>query len=64
MYGIDLSIRKRTGEPKRRRRTSEQLRREVAELRGRGMVPLAIADSLNVSDRRVSEILRELGQAA
>ena len=64
MYGIDLSIRKRTGQPKRRRRTSEELRRDVAELRGRGMVPLAIADTLNVSDRRVSEILRELGQAA
>ncbi len=64
MHGLDLRVKSQTGRPKRRRRTSEDLRREVAELRGRGMVPSAIADVLNVSDRRVSALLREMAQAA
>jgi hypothetical protein len=64
MHGIDLRVKTQTGRPKRRRRTSEELRREVAELRGRGMVPAAIADTLNVADRRVGAIFRELDAVA
>jgi len=48
------------GAPKRRRRTSAELREAVAGLHGRGVVPAAIADALNVSDRRVKDLLREL----
>ena len=64
MHGLDLRVRPQGQRPKRRRRTSAQLRQEVAELRGRGMVPAAIADALNVSDRRLAGLLRELGVAA
>ena len=47
-----------------RRRTTVPLRRQVAELRERGLVPTAIADVLNLSDRRVKSILREVKAAA
>lgn len=40
------------------------LRKQVADLRDRGVVPTAIADVLNISDRRVKGILRELKAAA
>jgi hypothetical protein len=40
---------------KRRRRTTPTLRAQVAALRRRGMVPSAIADTLNISDRRVAD---------
>jgi DNA-binding NarL/FixJ family response regulator len=33
------------------------LRTEVLELHGRGLVPAAIADLLNISDRRVKDFL-------
>ncbi len=64
MHGLDLRVRTQGQRPKRRRRTSEDLRREVAELRARGMVPAAIADTLNVADRRVQALLRELDAVA
>lgn len=62
-YGIDLGrkIRDET-KPSRQRRSSAQLRAEVIELHSRGVLPEAIADTLNVSDRRVKALL--LGQAA
>jgi transcriptional regulator len=41
-----------------RRRTTECLRVKVLNLHERGVVPAAIADTLNVSDRRVKEIVR------
>jgi hypothetical protein len=47
-----------------RRRTTVPLRRQVAQLREHGLVPSAIADALNLSDRRVKTILRELKAAA
>jgi hypothetical protein len=40
-------------EAKRNRRSSAELKAEVLELHGRGLVPAAIADVLNISDRRV-----------
>jgi hypothetical protein len=43
---------------KRQRRTTESLRMEILALRDRGVVPAAIADTLNLSDRRVAEILK------
>ena len=43
---------------KRARRTSETMKTKVLNLHERGVVPAAIADTLNISDRRVSEILR------
>jgi hypothetical protein len=47
-----------------KRRTTVPLRHQVADLRQRGLVPTAIADVLNLSDRRVNQILRELKTAA
>lgn len=47
--------------PKRRRQTTTALRSQVAELYDRGLVLAAIADTLNVSDRRVRELLRDAG---
>jgi len=58
-YGIDLrnvSARPKSAE-KRTRRTTETLKTKVLNLHARGVVPTAIADVLNVSDRRVKEIL-------
>jgi hypothetical protein len=43
----------------RTRATSETLRAQVLALHARGVLPAAIADTLNVSDRRVKTLLRE-----
>jgi hypothetical protein len=48
----------------RQRRTSTPLREQVLALKNRGMVRAAIADTLNVSDRRVAEILRRNAELA
>jgi len=45
-------------------RTTVPLRQQVADLRERGLVPTVIADVLNLSDRRVESILRDLKAAA
>lgn len=45
----------------RRRRTTDKLEEHVLELDRRGMVRTAIADTLNIADRRVAEILRKSG---
>jgi hypothetical protein len=55
--GPDKDITVRTRRLKRRRRTDASLRRDVLERHGRGRMVAAIADVLNVSDRRVKEIL-------
>ena len=52
----------KTSAPKRRR-TSDPLRAQVVELRRSGAVPDAIADSLNLSGRRVRTLLREADAA-
>lgn len=60
LFGIDLrnvAARAKTDE-KRTRRTTETLRAKVLNLHERGVVATAIADTLNVSDRRVVQILR------
>jgi hypothetical protein len=56
VYG-DLTAVPASVGPKRMRRTGLSLRSQVLALRDRGIVPSAIADTLNVSDRRVREIL-------
>ena len=60
VFGVDLrnvvAAPKTTG--KRTRRTTETLKAKVLNLHERGVIPAAIADQLNVSDRRVKEILR------
>ena len=43
---------------KRARRTTESMKSKVLNLHVRGVVPAAIADQLNISDRRVTDILR------
>ena len=43
---------------KLRRRSTPNLKGQVLELHSRGVVPAAIADTLNVADRRVREIIR------
>jgi len=49
---------------KRHRRTTSSLTMQVADLAARGMVVTAIADALNISDRRTKQILRGLPTAA
>jgi hypothetical protein len=44
---------------KRRRRSTPNLKAQVLELHRRGIVPAAIADQINVSDRRVADIIRD-----
>jgi hypothetical protein len=45
--------------PKRRRRTSDDLVAEVVQLASEGKMRTAIADAVNISDRRVRDILRD-----
>ena len=47
-----------TSKAPRTRRTTESMKTKVLNLHERGVVPAAIADTLNISDRRVSAILR------
>lgn len=46
--------------PKRRRRTSPELFAQVPELIDRGLGLIAVGDALNISDRRVKLIVRDL----
>lgn len=43
----------------RKRRTSNTMREQVRALQARGVIPAAIADTLNISDRRVRQLLAE-----
>ncbi|HEY2373270.1 MAG TPA: hypothetical protein VGH82_12150 [Gaiellaceae bacterium] len=43
--------------PKRQRRSGPTVKTQILELHSRRVVPSAIADTLNVSDRRVQTIL-------
>ncbi len=43
---------------KLRRRSTPNLKGQVLELHSRGAMPAAIADTLNIADRRVKEIIR------
>jgi hypothetical protein len=66
-YAIDFHLKKTNPEaPKKARRTNDELRRQVVDLRARGLRTAVIADTLNVSDRRVQEIVRsaEMREAA
>ena len=56
--GINLSVRKPASQlPKRGRRTTEDLIAQVRDLSQRGLVVAAIADTLNISDKRVASLL-------
>ena len=57
-HGADLTEATKA-KPYRRRRSSAQLKAEVIDLHKRGLVPLAISNQLNVSDRRIKAILAE-----
>jgi hypothetical protein len=56
-FGGKVAFAPRSG-AKRQRRTTVSLRDQVLALHGRGVVAAAIADRLNVSDRRVANILK------
>jgi hypothetical protein len=56
-YGVDMRL-KKDAKPKLRRRTNDELRGQVLELASRGVLKTAIADALNVSDRRIDAILK------
>jgi hypothetical protein len=63
-YGVDLRLRKRADAPKRQRRTSAGLEQEFAQLYfERRMVLSAVADVLNISDRRAATLLKRLEAA-
>jgi len=55
--GPDKDITVRTKRLKRRRRTDASVRHDVLELRRRGRMEAAIADVVNISQRRVKEII-------
>ena len=57
-YRVTLRNAAPTSKAPRRRHTSESMKAKVLNLRDRGVVPAQIADSLNISDRRVSDILK------
>jgi hypothetical protein len=57
-YGVDIRRLKKEEKPKLRRRTNDELRGQVLELASRGVVKTAIADALNISDRRIDAILK------
>jgi hypothetical protein len=57
-YEIDMRRLKKEAKPKLRRRTNDELRGQVLELASRGVVKTAIADALNISDRRIDAILK------
>jgi hypothetical protein len=56
-YKVDMRRLKKEAKPLRRR-TNDELRGQVLELTSRGVVKTAIADALNVSDRRIDAILK------
>jgi hypothetical protein len=62
--GVKLTLKRRPTEMKRRRRTTEDLRRQVLDLDARGVMPTAVADALHISDRRVKKILAAEKMAA
>jgi hypothetical protein len=45
-----------------RRRTTVGLKQQVKDLKARGVIPAGIGNVLNISERRVKAILRELAQ--
>jgi hypothetical protein len=63
VYGVDLRVYETERREKRHRRTSSTLRSNVIELRARRLVDTAIADALNIADRRVREILNRSAAA-
>jgi hypothetical protein len=61
VYEIELNASTaRQAGPRSKRHTGPALREQVIELHGRGLLPTAIADVLNVSDRRVKEVLDQV----
>lgn len=65
-FGINMQVtaaRSKSGKP-RQRRTTDTVRAQVLNLHARGLISAAIADTLNLSDRRVKAILTEATQAA
>jgi hypothetical protein len=59
LLGVDTSVKRAPKAAPRQRRTNEDLTAQVLELRDRNHLPATIADTLNVSDRRVTAILRD-----
>lgn len=60
LYGAKIKLKQLVDtKPSRRRRTTPELRAQVLDMHKRGIVPAAIADSLNISDARVAGILVE-----
>jgi hypothetical protein len=57
VFGVEMGHVGDEEMPKRHRRTGPTVRQQVLELHGRGAVVAAIADTLNIADRRVKDIL-------
>jgi hypothetical protein len=58
LLGVDANVKRKPATAKRHRRTTADLTAQVLDLHGRGVVETAIADSLNIGDERVRDILR------
>lgn len=61
LYKVNLRVAQPKVKRPRQRRSSGELEAQVLDLRkrGRGLVPAAIADVLNVSEKRVRQILAQ-----
>ena len=57
LLGVDTNVKRERPKVRRQRRTNADLTAQVVELHSRGAVVAAIADTLNIADRRVTEIL-------
>ena len=57
-YQVTMRSAPPTSKAPKRRHTTETLKAKVLNLHERGVVPAAIADQLNISDKRVSAILK------
>ena len=57
-YQVTLRSAVPTSKAPKRRHTTETMKTKVLNLRDRGVLPAQIADTLNISDRRVSDILK------
>jgi len=61
VYRIELNASPaRQAGPRSRRHTRPALRQQVIELHQRGVLLTAIAEALNVSDRRINEVLAQV----
>ena len=53
VYGVDLTLSSKPTGPRSKKHMTPALREQILDLRERGLMPEAIADAMNLSDKRV-----------